>query len=238
MSRSAEPGSAGAFREVRTDPGAISAVAIVGLIVGGLALDQFAGSYGQPVVSLMAWFALALVLVRSAPRDRHALTSCLIFATGGEIFLSLIWGIYDYRSGGIPLFVPPGHVLLYALGCRLCVIVPVRSAHAVGVAAAAAAVLCACAYGDMLSLPLTMLFLLALRHGPAPRLYATMFVLALMMELYGTWLGNWTWRGAVPWFGWSTLNPPFAAGAFYCMLDWLVGLARKRYSAGPERAAA
>ncbi len=73
-----------------------------------------------------------------------------------------------------------------------------------------------------------LLLLLALRYGPAPRLYATMFLLALAMELYGTWLGNWAWRAEIPWLGWVTLNPPFAAGAFYCTLDWLVGWVRKR----------
>jgi hypothetical protein len=34
-----------------------------------------------------------------------------------------------------------------------------------------------------------------------PQLYAAMFVLALAMELYGTWLGNWKWRALAPWLG-------------------------------------
>jgi hypothetical protein len=42
------------------------------------------------------------------------------------------------------------------------------------------------------------------------------------MEVYGTWLGNWTWALEAPWLGFTTLNPPLAAGAFYCMLDMLV----------------
>ena len=49
-----------------------------------------------------------------------------------------------------------------------------------------------------------------------------MFVLALAMEIYGTWLGNWAWDIDVPWLGLTTINPPLAAGAFYCMLDLLV----------------
>jgi hypothetical protein len=49
-----------------------------------------------------------------------------------------------------------------------------------------------------------------------------MFVLAWLMEIYGTTLGNWTWRTTVPWFEWPTRNPPLAAGAFYCVLDALV----------------
>jgi hypothetical protein len=49
-----------------------------------------------------------------------------------------------------------------------------------------------------------------------------MFVLSLAMEIYGVWLGNWAWASEAPWLGFTTLNPPLAAGAFYCMLDMLV----------------
>jgi hypothetical protein len=49
-----------------------------------------------------------------------------------------------------------------------------------------------------------------------------MFVLALAMEIYGTLLGNWTWNADVPWLGLTALNPPLAAGAFYCVLDLLI----------------
>ena len=66
------------------------------------------------------------------------------------------------------------------------------------------------------------LFLLCLLSGRANRLYAVMFVLSLAMEVYGTWLGNWTWAPKAPWLGFTTTNPPLAAGAFYCMLDMLV----------------
>jgi len=49
-----------------------------------------------------------------------------------------------------------------------------------------------------------------------------MFVLSLAMEVYGTRLGNWTWALEAPRLGFTTINPPLAAGAFYCMLDMLV----------------
>jgi len=58
--------------------------------------------------------------------------------------------------------------------------------------------------------------------GRSSRLYAVMFVLSLAMEVYGTWLGNWAWADQAPWLGWTTTNPPLAAGAFYCMLDMLI----------------
>ena len=69
-------------------------------------------------------------------------------------------------------------------------------------------------------------------RGPGTR-----FVIALVMELYGTALGNWAWRPHAPGIGLATLNPPFAAGAFYCVLDWLVGISNgaRRLGAAGQR---
>lgn len=53
-------------------------------------------------------------------------------------------------------------------------------------------------------------------------LYSVMFVLALIMELYRTGLVNWTWAPLLPGLGLSAGKPPFAAGAFYALLDLLV----------------
>ncbi len=60
------------------------------------------------------------------------------------------------------------------------------------------------------------------------RLYASTFVLALALELLGTWLGNWSWARDVPGTPLVTTNPPIAAGAFYCALDALVVMATTR----------
>ncbi|HRE16559.1 MAG TPA: hypothetical protein PLW86_05750 [Rhodocyclaceae bacterium] len=205
-------------------------------IVGGLVLDQFALVWGQAVVNVWAWGVMVFLLWRSLPAERIALLACLLIATLGEVVLSLVWGLYDYRLQNIPLFVPPGHVLLYALGLWCAQRLPQRLLSAVVPAAILLATVFGVSGSDQFSVALTGIFLLAMRYGPAPRLYATMFVLSLLMELWGTWLGNWTWRATVPGLGWTTLNPPFAAGAFYCLLDWLVGLATRRSVVADQRA--
>src|SRR5688500_3436465 len=40
---------------------------------------------------------------------------CVIVAMTGEVILSLGWGLYSYQHALIPLYVPPGHALFYAL---------------------------------------------------------------------------------------------------------------------------
>lgn len=210
---------------------------IILTIVFGLVLDQYGGPWATHAVSLWTWGLLAVLLQGAPPAQRTAMFACLLFATAGELFLALVWGLYTYREAGLPLFVPPGHVLLYMLGLALAKHMPAGLVRAIGAVAALSATALWMTGTDALSALLVALFLLCLRFGPAPRLYASMFLLSLAMELWGTWLGNWQWQASAPWLGWPTMNPPFAAGAFYCVLDMLVGLIADRGPA-PRRALA
>ena len=186
----------------------------------GLVVDRFGGPWGQAAVNVWAW-AVCSLLVLGLPALRSRLLACLLIATAGELVLSLVWGLYDYRLGNLPLFVPPGHVLLYALGLRLADRLPDGLLRLTPWLATGAVSLLALARVDWLGPPLLLIFLACVRWGPAPRLYITMFLLSLVMELWGTALGNWAWRGALPGLGWPVANPPLAAGAFYCVLDLL-----------------
>ncbi|HXZ48646.1 MAG TPA: hypothetical protein VEG27_06465 [Usitatibacter sp.] len=195
---------------------------IVATIVLGLAADQHWARYGQAVVSAAAWIVCLALWKRSDRRSRISLAACLAFATAGEAFLSLAWGLYTYRLGNIPLFVPPGHVLLYFLGTRIAQRIPARGEWAVAALGLPLVALFAWTGRDTLGPLLYALFLACLWISPSRRLYATMFVLSLAMELYGTWMGNWAWSARVPWLGLAAANPPLAAGAFYCVLDLLI----------------
>lgn len=199
-----------------------TAVLIVAAIALGLVFDQAVEFWGQMLTNLAVWALFLHWLRRAEPDEQTALTACLVYATSGEIFLSLVWGLYDYRLGNIPLFVPPGHVLLFALGRILAARAGGWIVRAVPLAATPFVCLLLVSGAGTFDAVLFAMFLLCLRLGRAKKLYAVMFVLALAMEIYGTWLGNWTWKTAVPWLGLATLNPPLAAGAFYCVLDLLV----------------
>ncbi len=195
---------------------------ITGIIAGGLALDQLVDFWGQTLTNVGIWTAF-LYWLRAAPRDdQMALAICVLYATLGEIFLSLVWGLYEYRLANVPLFVPPGHALLFMLGRHLAERANAWIEWFVPLAAAPFVFLLALTGLGTLDALLFALFLLCMLSGRASRLYAVMFVLSLAMEVYGTWLGNWTWAEEAPWLGFTTINPPLAAGAFYCMLDMLI----------------
>ena len=210
---------------------------IVFTLAGGLLLDYHWVRFGQAATSAIVWIVCFGLWFRIDPRGRPALFACLLIATAGEIFLSLVWGLYEYRLSNVPLFVPPGHVLLFFLGTQAAQRLPDGSEW--WIAGAALPVVMAFAWNgsDTLGPILYGFFLVCMLASPSRKLYATMFLLSMVLELYGTWIGNWVWAPQVPWLGLTTRNPPIAAGAFYCVLDFLVVLAtRNMASPRPSRA--
>ena len=212
----------GAMDSMKKHSGHFRSLAITGVIAGGLALDQSIEFWGQTLTNVGIWSVFLYWLRRTPPDDQLALAICVFYATLGEIFLSLVWGLYEYRLANVPLFVPPGHALLFMLGRILAARAPGWIEWFVPLASAPFVFVLAWSGLGTLDGLLFALFLLCMLFGRAPRLYAVMFVLSLAMEIYGTVLGNWSWGAEAPWLGLTTINPPLAAGAFYCVLDLLV----------------
>ena len=195
---------------------------IVALITIGLLVDQHIPVWGQDAVSIVTWAMLFFWLARSTPETRTSMILCVAYATAGEIFLSLGWGLYEYRLNNIPLFVPPAHALVFVLGIAISKRMPDSIILMVPLAAAPPVIALAWIGADTMGLILYTLLLLCMIFSQGRKLYAVMFMLSLGLEIYGTAIGNWYWLHEVPVTGWTTLNPPLAAGTFYCMLDMLV----------------
>jgi hypothetical protein len=200
----------------------MTAPIIVLLLALGLVLDQTIELWGQIITSIFTWVVFLVLAARAQGRERIALFACIAYATAGELFLSLGWGLYTYRLDNVPPFVPPGHALLFMLGMIIAKRLNDAVVWLVPVICAPYLAFAAYAGFDTLGLPLFAMFVLCLLSGEAKKLYATMFALSLVFEIYGTWLGNWRWLAEVPWFGLTSTNPPTTAGAFYCVLDFLV----------------
>ena len=205
---------------------------IVATLVGGLAADMYTSIVGQTVIGVIVWLTLFSLLRDVDRHTRLMLMTCLVVATTGEIVLSLGWGLYTYRLDNIPLFVPPGHVLLLMLGLSLARRMPEGAALAIILGAGIYSLAGGATGVDTLGVLLFGILLTASVVMPGQRrLYASTFVLALALELVGTWLGNWSWARDVPGTTLVTTNPPLAAGAFYCALDALVVMATTRMRA-------
>ncbi len=209
---------------------------IVVTLACGLAAEVRTDIVGQTVLSAAIWLLLFCLLARIQRDQRYALMACMTIATIGELVLSLAWGLYTYRLGNIPLFVPPGHVLLLMLGLSLARRITEKMAYVVTGCAGIYAAIAAAAGLDTLAAPLFLVIAVAWFALPAHRrLYASTFLVSLGLELYGTWLGNWSWAVEVPGMPLVTTNPPGTVGAFYCALDALVvGVCRTSVRQTPD----
>ena len=202
--------------------GSASLLAAIVALALGLWADVHTDLPGQLAIGAAVWgLFLGLIAPLPAPERRFYL-ACVAIATAGELFLSLVWGLYTYRLGNVPMFVPPGHALMLMLGLSLTRRMPEQVARAI-LGGAGVYTLCAAAAGlDTLAVPLFLMLAVSVLSLPAHvRLFASSFVLTLTLELYGTTLGNWSWHREVPWVGLVTTNPPAIAGAFYCTLHAL-----------------
>ena len=166
-------------------------------------------------------------------KERIEMIAVLAFATPMELFFSEVWLIYEYQRDLMPLFVPVGHYFLFDLGRRVARTIPERSPMILIFLLVPLVVFGAIQGTDTSAVILILLTLGFVQWGPEPRLYASMVWLALFMELWGTYLGNWTWASSVPWTGLTAWNPPLLVGAFYCFGDVLVNLSVAKFEGQP-----
>ena len=150
----------------------------------------------------------------------------VVVATCAEVLGSIVWGVYRYRMHNLPMFVPPGHGLVFLLGLRLSQLDHVRShAKAFVVAVLAAAIawgilgVTALPRTDMLGFLGIVVFLAYVRFGPTPEIYAGVFVAVGMLEIAGTAIGTWGWQPVVPGTHVTSGNPPSGAIAGYALFD-------------------
>ena len=187
---------------------------------GGILSDNTA----EWPVNVWCWGFFIAIFVKTERKERIEMITVVALATPMELFFSEVWLIYEYQRDFMPLFVPAGHYFLFDLGRRMAgkisdtiaknSLLPFVPLVTYGVYSGS----------DTSGLVLLILVVGFTQWGPQPRLYVVMTWAALVMELWGTHLGNWTWASEVPWTGLTAWNPPLLVGAFYCFGDLLVNL--------------
>src|SRR5262249_17139856 len=98
---------------------AATAALCAATLLAALALDRLDPLWGQLAAGVVLWTFALRVIGGATAFGRQMLFWCMVWATVGELFCSLVWGLYTYRLGNIPHFVPPGHVLLFLVGWHL-----------------------------------------------------------------------------------------------------------------------
>ena len=195
--------------------------ALLGIV---LWLDR-SGLATQLMLSATVWLLLAIVFVRHRELARETLIAIAI-ATTGEIILSIGLNIYGYRSGGVPLYVPPGHGVVYL--CALQASAQLRRYERLIVvttfiAGTIAAIGAAIVFRDTFGLACWLVTLLIASTTDRRLLIATCISMTSILEIAGTWAGNWTWheqQGLL-----ASGNPPVGVVLLYCCLDLLTLMA-------------
>jgi hypothetical protein len=149
------------------------------------------------------------------------------FATLVEYTFAGVLGVYVYRLGNVPWFVPPGHGLVY-LGALAIGRSDVVRRH--GRWLVPATLVVAGAYAvwglffsgrtDVLGAFWFACLAFFLLRGRQPLVFVGAFVVVTYLELLGTHLGTWTWQIRDPILGVVAMgNPPSGAAGGYGFFD-------------------
>jgi hypothetical protein len=212
-------------------------------------IDTYVGRSGQLVLGLITAGVLLVLLSLHPPTLRYQALAVVLIATVGEVIGSIVWGLYTYRLENLPAFVPPGHGLVYLAGMSLVTLVRGRE-RALLVTAGLIAAAWGVAGLAVLPTPdasgaLGCSFLLAVLVLTRRPVYAGVFLVVAVLELYGTAIGTWTWASSIPGLGLSQGNPPSGVASGYVLFDvlalglvaWFGGTLRVRQSRSARSAA-
>ncbi|GAC1432462.1 MAG: hypothetical protein NVSMB68_04930 [Thermoanaerobaculia bacterium] len=170
--------------------------------------------------------AFLVLFTRKGPIEKGQILCAILVATTGEIVLSLGWGLYTYRNALIPLYVPFGHGVFYALAAEsaqqpaLQRIAPAitRVVIVTGSIIAAAGLFF---FHDQWGLLWWIAAAALLIKSRNQLLLSTCFILTILLEWAGTAIGNWTWTADVPFVALHSANPPSGVGILYILLDMI-----------------
>lgn len=203
----------------------------------GLYIDSQALAKTIPYNQLLANIAMISLFIwtyRNATKKLQKMMFYGMFiALAGECVFSLWLGMYEYRLENIPLYVPPGHAVVY-----VSVYYIIRDPWVLKNQVVLEKVLLALAIlystfwlfvdNDLFGFICMIGFLLLLQyrkkyfHNAKTRLFALiMFMMVAYLEQFGTLYGCWYWP-EVAFDSWQWLpsgNPPSAIALFYLAFD-------------------
>jgi len=206
------------------------------LVAASLPVPDGAELVRQLILGGATWLVLVVLLRRETAPVRVQTLVVVALATCVEYTFSPLLQAYTYRIGTVPLFVPPGHGLVYlaaltlgrsVLAGRYRRPLVVLTVLAGGAWAAAGVLGLLGGRHDVLGAFWFVCLLAFLRWGPNRMLYVGAFAVVSYLELAGTALGIWTWAPADPVLHViGQGNPPSGAAGGYGWFDlWALLLA-------------
>ena len=193
------------------------------LYIPALLLTDTRGVIPQLALGL-ATVAFLAVFARQSEVETRQIICAILVATTGEIVLSLGWGLYTYRNALIPLYVPFGHGVFYALAAESARQQTLRRygrpiTRGVLVIGSIIAAVSFIFFRDQWGLLWWIAAAILVMRSRNQLLLSACFVYTIILEWLGTAIGNWHWAATVPFVGLRSANPPSGVGILYILLD-------------------
>jgi uncharacterized membrane protein len=202
--------------------------------------------YPQYGLGILTFGVLYLSTRWSPASERRQVWLCVAVATGFEVFGSLIWGLYRYQFHNLPLYVPPGHGLVYLFGLTAAR-TPLLRIHGRVVTRLALVLATVWAVSGLTWLPLLTgrvdvlgalclpIFAWFILRSPRAGVFAAIFFCTSLLEIFGTRFGNWRWAATAPYLLLPAGNPPSVIAGGYCVIDGTVLLLAAAAARLPRR---
>lgn len=199
---------------------------VFGLYLDGTGMAQKM-AYGQWVTNVVTLIFFFWVYVNASRKNKKIIHYGLVIAFGGEVVFSLLLGMYTYRLGTLPIYVPLGHTIIY-MGVYYFSKEAVVVAHKDRIVKTLYPLMIIYAAGwlilqnDVFGFLCAAVILLLFKRRPNSRLFfLVMFFVIAYLELLGTYFQAWHWPTI--WFDKvsfiSSANPPSAISVFYFAFD-------------------
>ncbi|PWG04071.1 hypothetical protein [Polaribacter aquimarinus] len=200
-------------------------------LITGLWLDSYYfikyTDNAQWYANIVMFIMFSIVFIKVTKRAREQMITAVLIAIIGEYLFSIVLGMYTYRLGNVPHYVPPGHALVYIAVLYFSKASSIIK-HKVSVEKFFTifiliyALVFLIVKNDIFGFVMTVATLLILRNKPRERLfYLTMYLTVAYLEIVGTNYLCWKWP-SIAWGVFDFLpshNPPSGISFFYFGLD-------------------
>jgi hypothetical protein len=182
--------------------------------------------FWQLPLGALTFIVLGIATVGLPATQRRQVWLLVAMATVLEVTASPILGLYRYRFGNVPLYVPPGHGLVYLCAIGLAGtplgVLTRRLALPLATAWAALGLTLIPLLGGRMDVEGALCWLVFawfMTRSRRAAVFGVVFFATSFLELVGTSLGTWTWTSVTPYVHVPAGNPPSVISGMYCVLD-------------------
>ncbi len=201
-------------------------------------------SNGQWISNGMMCLVFCILYSKATARYKELMLYATAIGVVGECLLSLVCEMYTYRLQNVPLYVPPGHAIVYITVCYFCKndfvqLYKVEIEQFFKIFIVVFSTVFLLFKNDVFGFVMTLLTFWMLRNRNKERFFfITMYMVVTGLELIGTYYQCWVWPKSA--FGYfqllSSANPP--SGISFCYFSLDVGclwLYKKRHNIAWDR---